>query len=166
MSERLPNPQLTKMLQLAIVVRNVDESIKIYEEKFGIGPWNIGLLSNRHPPFEDMIVNGSTEPFAIKCAMASCYGMEIELIEPISDGIFKDWLEEHGPGVHHVAFHTRDGYEKVLADAKAMNGKEPWIRGQAAKVGMDFSYIDYREELGMLVEVYGEQNTNKPGNDY
>ena len=36
--------------------------------------------------------------------------MEIELIEPIGDSAFKTWLEQHGPGIHHIAAVTNTPY--------------------------------------------------------
>ena len=102
--------QFRKLLQVGIIVRNVDEAVKAYEEKYGFGPWKISLMSNKIPVFHEMTINGEKTDFEIKVAMCNCFGMEFELIEPLSDSPYKKWLETRGPGIHHLAFLTKDNY--------------------------------------------------------
>lgn len=158
--------QFRKMLQIGIIVRNVDAAVKAYEEKYGFGPWKIETLSNRIPPFIEMTLNGEYEDFEIKTAFCNCFGMEFELIEPISDSVYKTWLKEHGPGIHHLAFLTKKEYKDLLKDHQEETGKKPWIRGECPTIGMDFSYLDFREELGFIAEVYGMDKENVPGNEF
>lgn len=160
------NPQFNKLLQIGIIVRDIESSIKTFEEKFSFGPWETMIMSNEIPVFKEMTINGKKEDFKIKVAMCSCFGMEIELIEPISDGPYKEWLEEHGPGMHHLAFLTRDNYNELLEKHKKETGKEPWIRGECSSVGMDFAYLDLREQLGFIAEIYGMDKSKVPGNDF
>ncbi len=166
MNHRFSEPQFKTLLQIGIVVNDVEESVKIYEEQFGIGPWEINMLSNEIPVFKDLKINGEIGDFKIKCAMGTFYGLEIELVEPISDGPYKKWLEEHGPGVHHFAFLTKDSYGKILEDHKKMTGNDPWLRGQCEAIGMDFSYLDLTKQIGMFIEIYGENTQGKKGHDF
>lgn len=161
-------PEFKRFMQLGIIVRNVDEAVKYYEAK-GIGPWDISVMRNDQPPFEDLIFNGEPIPGkgpVIKTAMMTCYGFEIELIEPIADTVYKRWLDEHGPGIHHVAFDTEKDYQTLLADTKKETGKDPWVRGQGIHGLMDFSYLDLREEMGLIVECYSELQSGKPALPY
>lgn len=162
-------PQFKKLMQIGIIVRNIDESVKFYEE-MGLYPWDITCINNTCPPFEDLTFDG--EPLnekgdIIKTAMLQKYGLEIELIEPVAkDTAYMKWLENHGPGIHHVAFDIKDHYEDFLSHCKQTTGKEPWIRGQGIGGKMDFSYVDLREELGLIVECYKQLQPDKPGLDY
>lgn len=164
----MKTPDLKRLMQIGIIVRNVDEAVANYEA-IGIGPWDISALDNSHPPFEDLKIDGK-EPAGkgplIKTAMISIYGMELELIEPIADTQFKKWLDEHGPGIHHVAFDTETPYEQLLSGWKEKNGKEPWVRGQGINGAMDFSYLDLREELGLIVECYKSLQPGKSALPY
>ena len=66
-----------------------------------------------------------------------------------------------------IIFALEDGeYEKLLFDTKKSTGKEPWIRGQAAGIGMDFAYLDLREELGLIVECDSQHEDKHHGHDF
>lgn len=161
-------PEFKRLMQIGIIVRNVEEAAANYEA-IGIGPWEISVMDNSVPPFDDLKIDGQ-EPAEkgpiIKTAMITIYGLELELIEPIADTNYKRWLDEHGPGIHHVAFDTETPYEQLLAGWKEKNGKEPWVRGEAIHGVMDFSYLDLREELGLIVECYKNLQPGKPAIPY
>lgn len=157
-------PEFKRLMQIGVIVRNVDEAVKHYEA-MGIGPWDISVMSNDQPPFEDLTFNGELIPEKgpiLRTAMMTCYGLEFELIEPIADTVYRRWLEKHGPGIHHVAFDTEKDYQILLSDTKKETGKDPWVRGQGIHGLMDFSYLDLREEMGLIVECYCELQPGKP----
>ena len=161
------NPQFKQFLQVGIIVRDVDKAVKYYEEKLGMGPWNVSYMSGENPPATDLTIDGKPMPCKVsKMAFLNAYGFEFELIEPIADTPYKNWLDEHGPGIHHIAVATRDEYEKVLADYKEDTGKDIWIRGQGIGGLMDFSYLDLREEAGIIVECYKNIHPDRPRLDY
>lgn len=157
--------QLKNLMQVGIIVRNVDEAVKHYEA-MGVGPWDISVMNNTIPPFTDLKFDGKeleTKGDILKTAMLTAYGFEVELIEPIAkETAYFKWLEEHGPGIHHVAFDTADSYEDFLATTKELTGKEPWVRGTGINGLMDFSYVDLREEMGLIVECYKSLQPGKP----
>ena len=148
--------QFVKFLQIGIVVENADETARHYEEEYGIGPWSfLELDSDRFEAFE---VNGKTgEKFAVRCAFCKMYGFEIELVEPRSPGVFRDWLREKGPGIHHIAVRTRDPFEKVLEDHKVKTGKDPWLWCREQKAGIEFAYLELGKELGINLELFNEE---------
>ncbi|CUP21270.1 methylmalonyl-CoA epimerase [[Eubacterium] contortum] len=161
-------PEFKRLMQIGIIVRDIDEAVKKYEA-MGMGPWDITVMRNDQPPFEDLTFNGeaiSEKGPVMKTAMMTCYGLEFELIEPIADTVYKRWLDEHGPGIHHVAFDTEKEYETLLEDTKKETGKEPWVRGQGIHGLMDFSYLDLRDELGLIVECYSTLQPGKPALPY
>ena len=159
-------PALKQMLQIGILVRDVEASVKYFEEEFGMGPWETATMQNAGP-LEDLTIDG--KPFdgvLAKMAFLHRFGFEIELIEPVGDSPYKTWIDEHGPGVHHIAFVTEDKYDDVLAKHKEKTGRDPWIRGQGMNNLMDFSYLDLREEIGLLVECYRNIKPGRPALDY
>lgn len=160
-------PKFKKIYQIGMVVRDVDSCVKRFEEDYGMGPWEISVMSNELPYLNDMTIDGKPSDLKLKSAILRAYGMEIELIEPLSSSAYKEWLEKHGPGIHHIAFALEDGeYLKFLSDCKESTGKDPWIRGQAAGVGMDFAYLDLREELGLIVECDSQNKEDYPGHNF
>lgn len=160
--------EMKRLMQIGIIVTNIEESVAYYEE-LGMGPWEITEMRNDCPPFEGMTLDGEELPekgIVIKTAMITCYGIEFELIEPVMDTRYKKWLEEHGPGIHHLAFETATPYPELLRKAKAQNGKDPWVRGYGIGGEMDFSYLDLRKEMGIIMECYGKMVPGKPGVPY
>ncbi|EGD48120.1 methylmalonyl-CoA epimerase [Ruminiclostridium papyrosolvens DSM 2782] len=159
-------PAFKQLLQIGIIVKDVDASVKLFEEEFGMGPWEVSVMSNQGH-LADLKIDG--QPFdgeVSKMAFLRRFGMEFELIQPIGDTPYKKWLEEHGPGIHHIAVVTEDAYDDVLAKYKEKTGKEPWIRGQAMNNLMDFSYLDLRDQLGLIVECYRNIAPGRPALDY
>lgn len=157
--------QFKGLMQIGIIVRNLEDAVKQYEA-MGMGPWDISVMNNTIPPFTDLTFDGKelkTKGDILKTAMMTCYGLEIELIEPVApETAYYKWLKEHGPGIHHVAFAVKDEYETFLQKTKEVTGKDPWVRGQGIQGLMDFSYVDLREQMGLIVECYKSLQPGKP----
>lgn len=150
--------QIKKLLQIGVIVNNLESAIKHYEEDLGMGPWHAGSISTDR--MTKLHIDGKPGKLEFKMAMCHCFGLEIELIEPVSESAYKTWLEEHGPGIHHIAVITKDPFKDVLEKAKQITGKEPWIwvkdTGAPEGQNLEFAYLDLRKETGLFVEVYPE----------
>lgn len=162
-------PQLKRLMQIGIIVKNLEKAVEEYE-KMGVGPWDIAVMDNTIPPFNDLTFDGKeleTKGPIIKTAMMQRYGLEIELIQPVAkETAYYKWLKEHGPGIHHIAFDTMDNYEDFLASCKEKTGKDVWVRGRAIHDLMDFSYVDLRDDMGIIVECYKNLQPQKPYLDF
>lgn len=152
------NTQFSKLLQIGIVVEDVEEVVKRYEEQYGMGPWDFIDFGSKM--FDKMLVDGKPGMMEGKFAFCQAYGIEIELIQPISEGILKTWLKEHGPGVHHIAFVPRDSFKDVIAEHEKLTGRKPWLwckeDNGKEREGMEFVYLDLVKELGIFVEIHNE----------
>lgn len=157
------NTKLTGLMQIGIIVKSVDEAVKHYEA-MGVGPWDISVMDTSRPPFNDLTFNGEKAGAGpiLKVAMFNGFGTELELIEPIADSVYKDWLTEHGPGLHHLAFDMEGDYAQRLEGYEKETGKKPWVRGQGIGGLMDYSYLDLRDETGLIVECYKSLQPDKP----
>lgn len=154
--------KLKGLMQIGIIVENVDEAVKNYEA-MGVGPWDVTIMNASVPPFDDLTFDGKKlEGPVIKTAMFNGFGTEFELIEPLCDGVYKDWLEEHGPGIHHLAFDMDGEYEENLIAYEKETGKKPWVRGQGIGGLMDYSYLDLRKDTGLIIECYKSLQPDKP----
>lgn len=119
-------PKLKRLIQIGIIVRDLDTAVNNYEA-MGIGPWDIWDMRNDQLPFEDLSFDGKEIPekgIVLRTAMAHCYGLELELIQLIANTKYKQWLEEHDPGIHHMAFDLKDSYEDMLAQCQRQTKKE------------------------------------------
>lgn len=148
------------ILQLGIIVRDVDKAIRNYE-KYGIGPWEI--LEFGPTLFEKMLIDNEPGMLSLKIGFCKCFdNIELEIIQPVSESKYVDYLNEHGPGLHHIAVSTPDnnsGFHPLINE-EARRGKKPWIwmkeDNGKERVGMEAAYLDLREELGLIVEIYNE----------
>ena len=141
-----------KIFHLGIVVEDVKKAVDIYENELGIGPWTI---SEHQPFFEDKIVNGQVG-IDFKNAMYRGEDYEIELIEPTGPSVFKDWLEEHGPSLHHVILETKESYEDTIAMGKRVSGRDPYLEIKFPDGRPIVAYADLLKETGLLLEISGK----------
>ena len=93
----------THISQVAMVVHDLDASMKMLHDTLGWGPWNV--YEHVPPKLHDTHLRG--KPVAFSMLGAECEvqpGLVVELVQPL-DGpsIYKEWLEEHGEGVQHIA---------------------------------------------------------------
>ena len=148
--------QFKALMQIGIIVRNLEEAVKQYEA-MGIGPWDISAMDNTIPPFDDLKFDGKeleTKGVILKTAMIQCYGLELELIEPVApETAYYKWLEKHGPGLHHVKFETDENYQDVLSMARRISGRDPYIEMKFQDGTPIVAYADMQKETGLLVEI-------------
>lgn len=142
-----------KVIHLGIVVEDVPKAVAIYEKEFGITPWEI---SDHSYFFHDKIVNG-----AIGVDFASAIyrdeGYEIELIAPVGPSVYQDWLREHGPGIHHIKFETKETYQGVLDMAGRISSRKPYLEMKFPDGTPIVAYADMQQETGLLLEISNEQ---------
>ncbi len=147
------------IFHLGIVVNNLDSAVEIYEKELGYGPFEMGDGSF----FDDKKVNGEIGPgLPMKTATYRSSTCEIELIEPTGPSIYKDFLDEHGPGMHHVILKTDEKYHDVVEMAKRVSGRPPKLELTFPDGTPICAYADLQEEAGILLEIGGEPPKDMP----
>ncbi len=147
---------LDKILQVGIITADVEKSVEEFK-KFGLTKWTVMPFEPHMIP--GMTINGQPGDLRFKGAMYRQGDMEIELIEPVSDSVFMDWLKEHGPGVHHLAFKPKEDYDTFMEQYKAA-GYDSLIDVFDGTKTSGFSYLDTVKQLGFFVEIH----KGAPGN--
>ena len=150
---------IKRISQVGLVVRNREEAMAGFEKYLGIpqDAWNV-LDAENIPGLE---INGKPGTLNIHIAIVTFENkFEIELIQPVGEGPFMDHLNEHGPGVHHFAMVMPDQNARIqeLVDEFEADGIHKWIHSRMKDVpdGMDFMYMDARETMGAMIEMYNE----------
>lgn len=133
------------VIHLGIVVPSLEKALAVYRDKFGIEDWEI---ADKLDFFNDKLVNGGVG-IDFRNAIHRGKEVEIELIEPTADSIFKEWLEEHGPGVHHVKFETDMNYAELMD----LSGKTPYLEISWPDKKPIVGYADFLEDAGILIEL-------------
>jgi methylmalonyl-CoA/ethylmalonyl-CoA epimerase len=138
--------------QVALVVEDLDSSVKAWHDRLGIGPWTAWRLGPRI--LQDMTYHGTATAFEFRHALAWQGDIQFELVQPISGpSIFADHLRQHGPGLHHVGKYVADHHaavQAVLAD-----GFTPLqsARGFGASGDGAFAYFAPPGAAGLIVEL-------------
>jgi methylmalonyl-CoA/ethylmalonyl-CoA epimerase len=137
--------------QISYVVRDMDSALGWFKQVFGVKYF--GVTEFDLGPEMNVKVKGVPSQFKIKLAL-SYYGAngerETELIQPVSGmGPHMEHLNNHGPGLHHVAFFVPDfdAWAKRFIDS----GCQMALEGQTPDV--HFAYFDCRTNQGAFVEL-------------
>jgi catechol 2,3-dioxygenase-like lactoylglutathione lyase family enzyme len=147
--------------QMALVVRDIDASMRAYWELLRMGPWTGYTLTPEI--LEDMHYRGGPGDFSFRHALAWKDGVQMELIQPLSGrSIFDDFLREHGEGLHHVGIYVPD-QPRAVAELKAA-GFRPLqgARGFGAKGDGAFDYFETDHPLATIIEVIGAPSERRP----
>ena len=145
-------------LQIGIVTDNLEESIKHYE-MFGFTGWQKMPFDSDKLP--GIIIDGGQGVLKSDIAVCNHDGLEIELIQPISEGAFMSWLREHGTGIHHIAFKKAGEYQEFMDEYdKLGSGNVIDVSDPTGTRG--FTYLDTTKYLDFITEIHrGEPG--KPG---
>lgn len=88
--------------QIAIVVHDIDDALEKYHRVLGWGPWNV--YEHKPPALHDTYLHGEPTHFTMIGAETHVGPIVVELLQPVEGpSIYKEWLEEHGEGLHHIA---------------------------------------------------------------
>lgn len=140
----------TKILQIGLVVRDLDAAMRKQWEIFGIGPWSVYTMNEEN--MRDTKIRGKPCTFSMKVALAMLDDMQIELIQPLDeDGIYTEFLREHGEGMHHAACAVAD-FQRTIARL-AQEGVQVLMEG-VTEDGLGFAYLDTRNSLACITEIY------------
>lgn len=153
MTEKLPLPFLNNgVAQIALVVRDLEESVAHYHQLFGIGDWH--FYTYQKPLLSAMSYHGQPVEHSFRIALSYFGPMRVELIEiKEGDSIYKDFIEKHGYGVQHLGFLV-DDMQAALAKARAA-GLEMIQDGSGFGLDGDghYAYLDTEEALGITIEL-------------
>jgi hypothetical protein len=144
------NPIFIKPSVIGIVVKNIEDKIKKYEE-FEIGPWQIHDFGKE-----------SNLKFKAKMAFCSLDNAIIKLIEPKSDSIFSEHLSKYDEGIHHIKMEV-DDYEKILKYLLAEGVNVIYSDNYLDKI--HFSFLDTKKHLNFVVQISDKEINNKLRSD-
>lgn len=140
-------PWITGVRQICLAVEDCDATIRRYYDQVGIGPWAVWT-----PKLTNTKIRGKTQPYSLRVAMAWTGDFMWEVVQPLEGpSIFREFLDEHGEGVHHVLVETgTEDFDQVLAEATA-RGLPPIMEGSWEET--DFAYLQSEHALKTTIEV-------------
>ncbi len=161
------------IVQVALVVTDLRATMAKYHEVLGWGPWNV--YEYRRPWLNGEELHGEAAEFTMLGAETQVGSVWFELIEPgEGPSIYKEWLEAHGEGVHHLMVDSEeyalppatDGppQEPTADEVKVFDEKAAVVRDLFAGVGVgvlmggrlgrasQFYYLDTEPMLKVILE--------------
>jgi hypothetical protein len=145
--------------QVALVVRNIEETLKHLNSL-----WHIGPVQLREMDVPDAVVHGKRTRVKAKLAFFQAGPIEVELIEPgEGENIFREFLNRKGEGLHHVAIRVPD----IKSEVARLEGGGIHVLQSGETPRVSFAYMD-AEGVGAIVELLQarkEASFNGKGDD-
>jgi methylmalonyl-CoA/ethylmalonyl-CoA epimerase len=138
--------------QIAMVVKNLEETVEQYWSLFGIGPWHFYTYGK--PLVKKMSYHGQPSEHKFRVALSYFGPMRIELIEAIEgDTVYADFIKQHGYGVQHLGLLV-DDMDAALVQAKTA-GINMLQDGSGFGLGGDghYAYLDTEKLIGVTLEL-------------
>jgi len=138
--------------QVALVVKDLDKTVRKFHEVFGIGPWH--FYTYEKPLVKKMTYYGQEGNYSMRIALSYFGPSRIELIEvKHGNSVYQDFIDRHGYGIHHLGFRV-DDMQSTLELAKEVGYR---MIQDGAGFGRDgdghYAYLDTEEDFGFLVEL-------------
>lgn len=137
--------------QIAVVVRDIDAALEKYHRVLGWGPWSV--YEHKPPALHDTRVHGRPEEYTMIGAEAHVGPIVVELLQPVEGpSIYKEWLEERGEGLHHIAV-MRPTPEESGATLRHFHGlgADILMEGRLGE-SIHFYYLDTEPLLKVILE--------------
>jgi methylmalonyl-CoA/ethylmalonyl-CoA epimerase len=144
-------PTSMKITQIAVVVRDIEATLKTYTETLGWGPWSV--FDYKPPLLHDTQVRGKPVEYRMIGAEASVDGLGFELIQPVSGpSIYQEFLDTHGEGVQHIACMKHSNADsELMRQHWRDNGAEVLMSGRIGE-SIEFYYLDTAPMLKFVLE--------------
>ncbi len=138
--------------QVAILVKNLEETVENYWNMFGIGPWHFYTYAK--PFVKKMSYHGHPADYKMRLALSQIGSLRIELIE-VKEGnsIYADFIKEHGYGIHHLGILVEDMNNALTQAYSAglnmiQDGSGFGLHGDG-----HYAYLETEELLGVTLEL-------------
>jgi methylmalonyl-CoA/ethylmalonyl-CoA epimerase len=143
------DPGLKKVIQIAIVVRDIESAAMHWSEVLGMPVPEIRTTRPGHEV--RMTYRGKPSEGRVKLTFFNLGQVVLELMQPVGEGTsWKEILDKKGEGIHHLGFQVADP-EKTTR-ALEQEGYPVIHRGRYDSDDGDYIYFDSQKALGVLIE--------------
>ncbi len=149
-----PIVKVSELFQTGIVVKDAEEGMKLYSHLFGIDKdsWWLVTIDSK---MSRLTYKGQPSRHSFRAAMAMVGPLMIELLEPLEGyGTYREFLEKHGEGIHHLGHVMVPDLAAVIA--KMEKAGFPTVEtGEPPSPSLGnhkWAYIDTSSALGYIME--------------
>jgi methylmalonyl-CoA/ethylmalonyl-CoA epimerase len=141
-----------EFVQIGIVVKDLDRTVKALSEIFGLGPFQMIT----YPPAEcedaQLTFRGKPANFSHRLAFARLGSIELEIVQPLTgESGLTEFLNEHGEGIQHIRFNVKE--LQPLLNYLTEKGIQPLMSGSGLRQGTHWVHLDTAEKIGFTIEV-------------
>lgn len=137
-----------EIVQIGIVVKDIEKASRAYAEILGtaVPSWFLtDTVDKAHTEFR-----GKPSEARAKLAFFKLKNITLELIEPVGGpSTWREFLDKHGEGVHHIAFEVKRMDEKLKLLAES--GIPLLQKGDYE--GGRYAYVDGTARLAVIIEL-------------
>lgn len=127
---------------IGIAVKSIEESLPYYEEVLGFKCYAV----------EDVMDQ------KVKTAFLHVGETKLELLEPMTeDSPIAKFLENRGPGIHHIAFAVEDGITNALGECKSKKVRLIDFEPRKGAEGLNIAFLNPKSTQGVLTELCEKQ---------
>jgi methylmalonyl-CoA/ethylmalonyl-CoA epimerase len=138
----------TVICQVGLIVRDIERSSEAYSRVFGLPRPEVIVTDG--PEIAHTQFRGQPTDARAKLAFFDMGQVSLELIEPIGGpSTWREFLDERGEGVHHIAF-TVEGTDEVVA---FLGDAGIGVVQQGDYTGGRYTYVDSAPALGVILEL-------------
>jgi len=150
-----------RITQIAVVVKDLRRTMEAYHKVLGWGPWSV--YEHRPPILHHTEVRGKPVQYTMLGAEVHCDPIDFEILQPMEGpSIYKEFLEQKGEGLHHVAVVAPSENVDVALQNFKKNDIDVIMSGRLGE-GIRFYYMDTDPILRMTAEtVSGHAISLKP----
>jgi catechol 2,3-dioxygenase-like lactoylglutathione lyase family enzyme len=144
------DPGMKVVTQVAIVCRDIEATSKRWATLLGVNQPQIHTTKPGHEA--KLMYRGHPSDGQAKLAFINLGQVTLELIQPVGGGTaWKEFLDSHGEGVHHIAFQVADPARTIKAAGEA--GMPVVHQGRFDDDSGSYAYIDSAGALGVTLEL-------------
>jgi hypothetical protein len=137
--------------QIAVVVNDLQKTMEQYTKLLGWGPWSV--YRHEPPRLHQTTMRGASVDYTMLGAETHVGEMGFELLQPLEGpSIYKEWLEQHGEGLHHVAVMLHDFEESTQLKRRFEEiGAAVLMSGRIGET-IEYFYLDTEPSLKIILE--------------
>lgn len=137
-----------RVTQIGYIVKNIEEARQRFAKFFGVDAPDV-MVTAGYAQAQTQYRGQPSEATA-KLAFFHLDNLDIELIEPDDKpSVWREFLEEHGEGIQHIAFNIKGMTQKVELFG---NNEMPLIQ-KGEYTGGRYAYLDTTSAISTIVEL-------------
>ena len=142
--------KVDRVLRIGVLTDDLEKTMEHYKN-FGFENWltvdfDLSLIPVLHVVDSDEQVN-------FKGAMYDDEYIHMEILQPMCEGVFMDWVKAHGTGVHHIEMRPVGDFDEFANECQD-KGYKVSVKVMTEDRSEGFIYFNTFKELGFNIEIH------------